>query len=282
MARKKQTDLRSLQRWRADRVLLVVVLMLTLLDTGCTKWVLREGDGGAIDAAADAGDATDAASDSDLDADATVTDADDEGDADDSGDLCPPGMVLIASGLAERACIDAYEASCSSGTCPSPDVATDEIPRSAADEEPWVEITKAGAVAACKRAAVVIPGRGELNKSLCTVTQWRVACSGGDAGLAFPYGQEYDAGACSVHGDSPVSTGASSRCEGGFSGIFDMSGNVREWVVNSENEELCPFLGGSYNDGDHLLGCSSSTRELSAEDSLPDLGFRCCLVIPTD
>lgn len=66
-------------------------------------------------------------------------------------------------------------------------------------------------------------------------------------------------------------------CEGSFPGVFDLQGNVWEWIdALSYNEAGTPgafFLGGMWA-GPTTAQCSTSGAFITS--SLPDVGFRCC------
>lgn len=69
-------------------------------------------------------------------------------------------------------------------------------------------------------------------------SEWYRACSRAGE-RPYPYGDAYEAGVCNgSDGDGPEPVGARTACEGGYSGLFDMSGNVEEW------EDACDPPGG--------------------------------------
>lgn len=122
---------------------------------------------------------------------------------------------------------------------------------------------------------------------------WYRACShAGDFDL--PYGNVYDGMKCiglentAIH---PVAV-PYTDCEGGYSGLYDMSGNVAEWEDSCSGSDgavdKCVYRGGSYLDtnkpvaGQPSLLCNSSvhgapqmaTKARSTRDK--EIGFRCC------
>jgi len=174
-------------------------------------------------------------------------------------------------------CIDAYEASRGE---------SDEAV-SGPGAEPWEGLEPAEAEDACERAEVVVPERETLRKRLCCLSEWQAACDG-ENDWPYPYNEEYDAGACNGADRTTVvlPTGNLDTCEGAFTGLFDMSGNVREWTSVCDEERGHAYVGGSFEDPQYYLGCHDEDRRLwpnpSEEAIPPHIGFRCCLTIPLD
>ncbi len=137
-------------------------------------------------------------------------------------------------------------------------------------------------------------------KRLCFEAEWFTACRGSPP-HAFPYGDKREKGACNDSGSSPLhvfypeapetysggpmndrrlnqqpnsvaKTGVFARCSNG-SGVFDMVGNLHEWVMSPRPT----FRGGYYLDthqnGD---GCAYRTTAHAAEYHDYSTGFRCC------
>jgi formylglycine-generating enzyme required for sulfatase activity len=121
---------------------------------------------------------------------------------------------------------------------------------------------------------------------VCTEEEWLAACRGGD-GRAFPYGSTFDLEACNARPrgttveDRELKTaavGSHARCEGGLPGLFDMAGNVAEWV-NACKGTYCKFRGAGYlsNDPvDRFAGCNGvcSGNDKSLQSGV--VGIRCC------
>lgn len=118
---------------------------------------------------------------------------------------------------------------------------------------------------------------------------WYRACSKAGT-LAFPYGQTYQMKTCiGLENDSvyPVSV-PFIDCEGGYPGLYDMSGNVSEWEdscnADSGGTDQCLERGGSYLSSNAPVGsspsllCNSSAQKAARARNTRDkeIGFRCC------
>lgn len=137
-------------------------------------------------------------------------------------------------------------------------------------------------------------------KRLCSRPEWVLACRGQQQ-TKFPYGEQFDEGACNVfreahpaavlHGDASREhrdprlnrvhgpsgallrlTGASGQCRStwGVDGAFDMVGNLDEWVSDGS------FLGGFYARATRE-GCEARIASHAFEYFDYSLGARCCL-----
>jgi len=162
--------------------------------------------------------------------------------------------------------VDAYEAS-------RPDASETEVgcnasrACSAAGRVPWTNVSWAGAEAACAAAG----------KRLCRDAEWRRACAG-PQGLRYPYGESFDPSACNVAAaglGAVWPTGGQETCRSA-EGVFDLPGNVAEWL----GDELAPrqraTVGGSV-----LSNSSQSTCDYAASNEADStrqalIGFRCC------
>ncbi len=184
---------------------------------------------------------------------------------------CPADMVLLEQQLA---CIDRYEEAWS-------DALGQYV--SLPGLQPAVNITHAQAKTACAAGG----------KRLCSDSEWIHACTG-DQLCLFPYGETqpygcaYEEGRC--FGRPPVDvpphtgpapTGSLPGCEGSRPGIFDLVGNVDEWVDTCDYDgKQCTARGGSYDDP-LRKGCEAGPSTMLRE---PDgkTGFRCCKALCTD
>ena len=223
---------------------------------------------------------------------------------------CPEGMVLIPRARAEY-CIDAYEASLEhrTGTVRSSwpgnravDGRESEIVAvSRAGVKPQGYISGEQAAAACHNAG----------KRLCEAEEWVHACRGPDASV-YPYGNERRAGACNdrydkldrhpvvrlfyekappgtdpkemwystwmndprLHelSDTVTPTGSFAECTNAF-GVYDMVGNLHEWVADADGTFLGGFFMDTFQNGE---GCGYRTQAHTTEYHDYSTGFRCC------
>lgn len=236
---------------------------------------------------------------------------------------CPAGMARI-----ERYCIDRHEAHL---VARGPDGETTPHPHFRRPEEgvtyearsepgvwPQAYISRVEAEAACANAG----------KRLCTRREWQRACKG-ESNTTYPYGQRREAGRCNVEkphlltlrfGADPrrwayaqfndpsldqepgflARTGDYAGCAGD-AGVFDLVGNLHEWVSDTADGTLRArldtegiprafqywspgngvFMGGFYStQGELGPGCTFTT--IAHEPGYHDYstGFRCCADAP--
>jgi formylglycine-generating enzyme required for sulfatase activity len=138
-------------------------------------------------------------------------------------------------------------------------------------------------------------------KRLCRYDEWVTACQG-EARQQFPYGAEYKQGACNIfrpahpalvlHDDPSVGhldprlnlvkdkgdpllrrTGATKTCASkwGDDAIFDMNGNLDEWVEDEKGRFAGGFFSRSKKDG-----CQSVVTAHGRTYLDYSLGVRCC------
>jgi sulfatase modifying factor 1 len=217
---------------------------------------------------------------------------------------CPEGMALVADRPArERAfCIDRWEASlveaAPDGERPFSPYETPEGKAVKAISRPGVVpqgyVSRDQAERACRAAG----------KRLCREEEWLDACRGTPP-HRYPYGDARADGACNDRGASPLRllygdssdpyhagpmndprlnqqpntlarTGQYARCTNG-DGVFDMVGNLHEWVASPH----ATFRGGFYQDT-RLNGEGCAYRTTAHAPSYHDYstGFRCCADAP--
>jgi len=137
------------------------------------------------------------------------------------------------------------------------------------------------AQAACEKAG----------KRLCTSEEWGSTCQGADAidddnsgsyiddyveGWQFPYADWHERGWCHDQSDGrtgePVTTGSKIRCRT-ESGVYDLGGNVAEWIEVDESKAVT--AGGDYGSKDKA-GCFRPNRTWGPGHKNKRMGFRCC------
>ncbi len=104
------------------------------------------------------------------------------------------------------------------------------------------------------------------------------ACSGGGKHV-HPYGDVYSPTACNgaeAEAGAAQPVGSFPGCEGGFPGLFDLEGNVAEWIDSctgdSGQDDGCLLANTSYQDV--TMACDTSVRY--ARNYPYAVGFRCC------
>ncbi len=240
------------------------------------------------------------------------------------GEACEAGMVRLG-----RFCVDAYEARLVVRTDGGGEEPWPHFQRPPADRRyearsvegafPQGYISRVEAELACENAG----------KRLCSLDEWRRACRG-PKGLVYGYGARRQAGACSSGKDHLLSKlygssgrawkydehfnnpelnqlegfldrgGAHPQCTAG-EGVYDMVGNLHEWVSDTLDDGLMDRLNAEpverrhqpMHEGNGLFigGFFSTTSELGPgcmyvtaahEPSYHDYstGFRCCKAAP--
>ncbi len=118
--------------------------------------------------------------------------------------------------------------------------------------------------------------------------EWKTACES-SAGLTFPYGNTFVPNRCvdtATGTTAPLDVHSRPMCEGGLTGLFDMSGNVGEWLdCGCEYDTPIPTNnsayvgGGGYLETGDQLACAPTRTELLA-GFYQDVGARCCYPAP--
>jgi formylglycine-generating enzyme len=143
---------------------------------------------------------------------------------------------------------------------------------------------------------------GAQGKRLCGDTEWTVACEGQER-LPYPYGYDRNSEACNIDKPHPSvdekalgssnpkvreaeakrlwqgePSGSRPSCQSPY-GVFDMTGNVDEWVVNESGTPYKSGLKGGYW-GPVRDRCRPMTTVHAEGFSFYQIGFRCCSDAP--
>lgn len=118
------------------------------------------------------------------------------------------------------------------------------------------------------------------------LSQWYRACSDGGTNR-YPYADAFDANVCRGH-DYPaqlptVEVGSLTGCVTA-TGVYDLSGNVREWEDSCDADGGCRMRGGSFGGLSDNLRCTYAIADNREEGGLGSnrayadtyVGFRCC------
>ncbi len=112
-----------------------------------------------------------------------------------------------------------------------------------------------------------------MGKRLCRYEEWLQACSGGHQWI-YSYSDYYQAHACNVNGENLEAGGLRKQCKS-ESQVYDLIGNLSEWVGGMAKNGSGLAMGGSYLSGANTI-CYTSVH-LSAAKQTSTLGVRCCL-----
>ncbi len=130
-------------------------------------------------------------------------------------------------------------------------------------------------------------------KRLCTEREWLAACQGAlpidddhngryaddmIEGTAYPYSDFHQVGACwdGHYRDEtkrPVYTGSFPACVS-RDGVYDLTGNMEEWVGESPDEAL--LMGGAFDTREDKARCYRPNDTFGAGFANIRTGFRCC------
>ena len=183
-------------------------------------------------------------------------------------------MVAIdGGGLTQTIYVDAYESS-------RPDAKSDSVGNSTAracskaNVLPWTNVTPVEAAAACAAAG----------KRLCTEQEWQRACVSSTGSCAWSFNAACATAStttCSVYErglGAASASGTATACYvqwGTDARIYDLTGNVREWV-QPRSAGQNPLRGGSFDTVLDGSTCSFSFLSLNNDFRYANSGFRCC------
>jgi formylglycine-generating enzyme required for sulfatase activity len=131
------------------------------------------------------------------------------------------------------------------------------------------------------------PDAGHATVGSDLSNEWMYACQNGTHAFEFGYGAMYVAGDCNVpdpeagiEGGVAVTPGGFAAChgvlDGGFTAIFDLSGNVSEYddyASDYDANASTRSRGGSWQ---FANGACSQAIGFASTGGFGDVGFRCC------
>lgn len=129
----------------------------------------------------------------------------------------------------------------------------------------------------------------DAGKRLCTAEEWRLACGN----TKFTYGNQYQSNACYsnqensqghtslLHGrTAQIASGSLEECKSP-AGIFDMNGNLEEWVLDDWRHMEGNLMGGAWYTYWRYADCTGRYSHepdyrLSLDRPTDSAGVRCC------
>jgi len=110
--------------------------------------------------------------------------------------------------------------------------------------------------------------------------EWLSACT--LAGTQqFSYGDTYKPAACNLleyGADGTIPVGTAPLCEGAYSGVYDLVGNVYEWTHSCDGpaaDEHCLLFGGGFMMPGEIMSCRSGLTFGKPLNGVM-MGIRCC------
>jgi formylglycine-generating enzyme required for sulfatase activity len=127
-------------------------------------------------------------------------------------------------------------------------------------------------------------------------SEWYNACSAEGVNI-YPYGGSYNGQACNGADYTPIADAGHANaiypvqdfsgipvntlCQGGASGLYQMSGNVAEWEDSCDlytgETDNCLVRGGSFSSSQANLACNVQPPTQLRNTRAAEVGFRCCL-----
>jgi sulfatase modifying factor 1 len=163
------------------------------------------------------------------------------------------------------------------------------VPGTGSDDQPIANVDFCDAVAYCAWAGKHLCGAisgaplTTADRANAARSEWFRACSRNNDGLhPYPYGGAYEPQRCNgVDRDSGIlPVGSLAACQGAYPGVFDLSGNVREWEDACDDgatatDRTCLTRGGGYYDFEGTLQCDNQQAVVVTTQNI-GVGLRCC------
>lgn len=110
--------------------------------------------------------------------------------------------------------------------------------------------------------------------------EWYYACANGAQDTVYPYGDDLVNGACNVGADAEADAEAYAAChglDGGYALVFDLGGNVAEYVNNTDDVGNLRPVGPSYSTPASAASCGTPNGGFNGSlQGVVAVGFRCC------
>jgi len=125
-----------------------------------------------------------------------------------------------------------------------------------------------------------------IGGDLCTPDEWSDACKGGNRNYNYPYGESFEEGRCNVATYEDRKTiqpiKSNELCVGGFDELYDMGGNVSEWLKTVDPRlpetyaKTAPAAYQGNHPGSERKICNKICGGTDKTSKFPPIGIRCC------
>ena len=120
----------------------------------------------------------------------------------------------------------------------------------------------------------------DVGKQLCESQNWTDGCKGGDGFTTqYPYGNTPDNTSCNTDSLELMPSGSKPLCKNSL-GVYDMSGNLAEWINTVPDLPEAMVMGGAYDTpASNGATCNDFQLQTKMFGSI-QIGFRCCRPLP--